>query len=171
MSNSVTASLLLGISTVQTFKSYQMMYAVHGVTANPLLGISTMQTFKSYQMMYCTWCHRKPTTWYLHHANLQILSDGVRYTLHGVTANPLPGNSTMQTFKSYQKSTIQRNLQSLVAGEQSRLKGMLFSQVPEELLHFFKPTWGQNRISARKHCNPDQWTLCTSHLITCTAWQ
>jgi len=26
-----------------------------------------------------TWCHRKPTTWYPHHANLQILSDDVLY--------------------------------------------------------------------------------------------
>jgi hypothetical protein len=88
-------------------------------------GISTMQTFKSYQMMYCTWCHRKPTTWYLHHANLQILSDDVLYmvslqayylvfppckpsnltrccTVHGVTSSLLLGISTMQTFKSYQ---------------------------------------------------------------------
>ena len=30
-------------------------------------------------MMYCTWCHCKPTTWYLHHANLQILSDDALY--------------------------------------------------------------------------------------------
>ena len=26
-----------------------------------------------------TWCRRKPSTWYLHHANLQILSDDALY--------------------------------------------------------------------------------------------
>ena len=102
--------------------TYTYMY---GVTTHPLPGYSTMQTFKSYQRMYCTRCHRQPTTWYPHHANLQILSDDVLYmvspqahylvsppctpsnlirwsTVHGVTVNPLLGISTMQTFKSYQ---------------------------------------------------------------------
>ena len=65
--------------------AYSLQCTVHGVTASLLLGIPTMQTFKSYQMVYCTWCHRKPTTWYLHHANLQILSADV----HGVTSSLL----------------------------------------------------------------------------------
>jgi len=34
------------------------------------IGNFTMQTFKSYQMMYCTWCPRKLITWLLHHANI-----------------------------------------------------------------------------------------------------
>jgi hypothetical protein len=46
-----------------------------------LLGISTMQTFKSHQMTYSTWCHCKPTAWYLNQANLQILADDVQYLI------------------------------------------------------------------------------------------
>jgi hypothetical protein len=61
-----------------------------------------MQTFKSYQMMCSTWCHHKPTTWYLHHANLQILSDDVLYMVspqaHYLVSPPCKPSNLIYSF-------------------------------------------------------------------------
>jgi len=152
----VTANSLLGISTMQTFKSYQMMYrTVHGVTAKPLLGIPTMQIFKSYQMMYCTWCHHKLTTWYHcrdhHNRALKSVIHCICQTYFGFF-DVLPGPQTVDLIPVVSSAGIRLTAPSMLKPNTSQSNSN-----KEKAKSFF--TWKEEKencaIKTKSNCQLD----------------